>query len=240
MRILEYHYSSAGGRRVNEDSFAFRSSPDGAIAVVADGLGGHGGGDIASAIAVNTLTRRWGEKRLPSEEEIRENLEEINRQILAGCEKAPNMKTTVAVLYLSGNRAIWAHIGDSRLYHFYRGNLKEATQDHSVGQLAVNLGEILPKDIPNYPNRSRLTKALGMESVVPEIHPPIALSPGRHAFLLCSDGLWERLYDEEIMLDLHKSSSPEQWVTSLRCRAEARKSTDVDNNTAIAIFLTEE
>ena len=64
------------------------------------------------------------------------------------------------------------------------------------------------------------------------------LAPGAHAFLLCSDGLWERLHEDEILLDLHKSETPEQWLASLKGRAQIRRSTDVDNNTAVAVFVT--
>ena len=66
----------------------------------------------------------------------------------------------------------------------------------------------------------------------------MVLEPGQHAFLLCSDGLWERLHEDEILLDLHKSKTPDQWLYNLRCRAEMRKFTEVDNNTAVAVFVT--
>ena len=65
----------------------------------------------------------------------------------------------------------------------------------------------------------------------------MTLDKGFHAFLLCSDGLWERLQEDEIMLDLHRATNPEQWLFDLRARAESRKHTDVDNNTAVALYV---
>ena len=87
--------------------------------------------------------------------------------------------------------------------------------------------------------RSKLFRVIGDDEIKPQLHAPITLSPGDHAFLLCSDGLWERLLEDEIMLDLHKAATAEEWVYLLRCRAMMRKSTDVDNNTAIAIWIKE-
>ena len=99
------------------------------------------------------------------------------------------------------------------------------------------MGNITRRDIPNHPDRNKVLKVLGEESIYPEIHEDVELPPGRHAFLICSDGLWERLHEDEIMLDLQKSQTPEQWLQELRSRAQMRKYTDVDNNTAAAVWL---
>lgn len=116
--------------------------------------------------------------------------------------------------------------------------MADYTLDHSIAQLAIKMGDLASRrEIPDYEGRSKIFRVLGDDEIKPEIHPPITLAPGDHAFLLCSDGLWERLHEDEIMLDLHKAATPEEWVFLLRCRAELRKSTDVDNNTAIAIWI---
>ncbi len=91
---------------------------------------------------------------------------------------------------------------------------------------------------PYHPDRNKVLKVLGEDKFTPEIHDPVTLAPGQHAFLLCSDGLWERLHEDEIMLDLHKSQTPDQWLFNLRCRAELRKNTGVDNNTAVAVYVS--
>ena len=107
------------------------------------------------------------------------------------------MKTTAVALYISGSQARWCHIGDSRLYHYYNGELKDYTRDHSVCQVAVRMGEITRREIPGHPDRSKILRALGSERIEPELHPVVTLDKGFHAFLLCSDGLWERLQEDE-------------------------------------------
>lgn len=232
------HYTATGNREENEDSFwCEQTGPGQLYAVVCDGLGSHGGGQDASRIAVEQL-KRLRPTQLPTAEEILGWMEQSNQEILRRRNGPRHMKTTAVALFADQGRAVWAHIGDSRLYHFYNGRLADATADHSVCYLSVRMGEITRREIPNHPDRNKLLKALGEESISPEIHEAVNLEPGEHAFLLCSDGLWERLHEDEIMLDLHKSATPEQWLFALRCRAELRKHSDVDNNTAIAVFIT--
>jgi len=238
MNIQIDAYTALGGRRENEDSFfAQQSAPKLAFAAVADGLGGHGGGKAASQIAVQALGACRANSRLPEPEEIARWLDEANREILARRSGPNHMKTTAVFLAVQGNRAVWAHIGDSRLYHFANGELAHFTLDHSMCQLAVRLGEITRDQIPGHPDRSRLLRVLGEEEIAPEFHEPVELCPGRHAFLLCTDGLWERLAEAEIGLDLQKSDTPGAWLDYLRRRAEKRKWADVDNNTAAAVFV---
>ena len=235
MQIELYHYSAIGNRPINEDSVACgQIDAQNAFAVVCDGLGGHGGGKDASRIGVTALT--WDKPSLPSEKELRARLDAANREIIARRTNPRQMKTTVVALYLSGTQACWCHVGDSRLYHFYNGRLADFTEDHSVCQIAVRLGEITRREIPGHPDRSKILKALGSEELEPEIHPVVTLEKGFHAFLLCTDGLWERLQEDEIMLDLHKAANPEQWICLLRARAEIRKYTEADNNTAVALY----
>lgn len=238
MNIQIDAYTAPGNRKENEDSFfTAQPAPGVVFAAVADGLGGHGGGKAASQIAVQTLGACRGRPSLPEREEIAQWLETANQKILDERSGPSHMKTTVVFLAVEGDRAVWAHIGDSRLYHFADGGLAHFTLDHSMCQLAVQLEEITRDQIPDHPDRSRLLKALGEEQISPEFHQPVELRPGRHAFLLCTDGLWERLAEAEIGLDLQKSATPGEWLDYLRRRAEKRKWTDVDNNTAAAIFL---
>lgn len=238
MKIQINTYTAPGNRRENEDTcWAEQTAPGIAFAVVADGLGGHGGGKAASLLAAQTLSACRAAPRLPDREEIARWLDQANQEILSRRDSPDHMKTTAVFLAVQDGRAVWAHIGDSRLYHFDNGELAHFTLDHSMCQLAVKLGEITRDQIPNHPDRSRLLKVLGEEEISPEFHDPVDLRQGRHAFLLCTDGLWERLKETEIGVDLQKSSTPGQWLDYLRRRAEKRKWTDVDNNTAVAVFV---
>lgn len=238
MQIKLASYTSIGNRTENEDTGACEQlGTEQMYAVVCDGLGSHGGGQTASRIAVAQL-QRMRFSQLPTAEQILDWMNQSNQEILRRRNNPRHMKTTAVALFVAQNRAVWAHIGDSRLYHYYNGRLADVTADHSVSYLAVKMGEITRRDIPGHPDRNKVLKVLGEDTISPEIHDPVTLGAGQHAFLLCSDGLWERLHEDEIMLDLHKSQTPDQWLLNLRCRAEMRKHTDVDNNTAVAVYLT--
>ena len=239
MKIEFYGYTDTGSRPENEDSYAYEAYGKGRYcAVVADGLGGHEGGKAASLIVVRHLASVWqNTPRLPTAEQLLERLAAANNEILAQRQTADQMKSTVVALYLWGSHAIWTHIGDSRLYHYHNGCLAHYTNDHSVPQISVQLGELTRNQIPGHPDRSRLLRVLGGEELRPDFAGPMSLIPGHHAFLLCSDGFWEYLQEEEIELDLSKSASPKQWIDYLRWRGNKRKGTDADNNTAIAVFL---
>lgn len=231
-------YTHIGSRPENEDSFRCRKwTETSGFAVVADGLGSHGGGAEASKIAVEALSQYRKGDPLPGEDKIRSWMEQANAEILQKRDGAWHMKTTAVSLYFSEKQAIWAHTGDSRLYHFHNGNLADYTRDQSVCQLHVLQENITRQQIPFHPDRSKLLYVLGEDAIKPLIHSPIPLKPGLHAFLLCSDGLWERLCEEEIMIALHSAASAGEWLTALRTRAVLRKYQDVDNNTAVTVFI---
>lgn len=239
MQIELFGYTALGDRVENEDTGAYdKIGSDGLFALVCDGLGAHGGGKIASHTAVEALSRGKTTKELPTADQIVEWMNDANAEILRKRESANHMKTTAVALYVRGTSAIWAHVGDSRLYHFYNGELADYTKDHSVCQTLVKVGELTRRDIPGHPDRSKVLRVIGDDTVRPEVSPRMELKPGFHAFLLCTDGLWERLQEDEIMIQLHKSMTPEQWLFGLRARAMMRKSKDVDNNTAVAVYIT--
>ena len=175
--------------------------------------------------------------QLPGEEQLLDWFREANTRILEENRSAAGMKSTAVVLAVFQQQALWAHIGDSRLYHFHNGQLCNFTLDHSVPQVQVVLGELTRDQIPESPDRNKILRAVGNEEMEVDFGPVVSLEPGRHAFLLCTDGFWEYLSEAEIWLDLLKSGSPDAWLMYLRCRGEARKAADADNNTAAAIFV---
>ncbi len=238
MKIKSVKYSHIGGRAENEDSVVCRVLSDSAVyAVVADGVGGHGDGSVASRIAVKCFSQCERCAALPSEAQILQWFQEANQEILAKNRTAAGMRTTAVFLAVYHNCATWAHIGDSRLYHFHNDHLEDYTKDHSVAQVQVFAGELTREQIPFSQDRSKILRALGDETAEAEIHQALYLQPGRHAFLLCTDGFWEYLTDTEICLDLMKSESPEIWLGYLRCRGDLRKNMDADNNSAVAVFI---
>lgn len=230
-------YTHIGGRPKNEDfCLCETNGPEGIYAIVADGLGGHGNGDLASRIAVKHLSQCGASSVLSTEQQINGWFRAADQEILqrSGCENG--MKTTAVFLEICHGCAVWAHIGDSRLYHFHNGVLVELTHDHSAPQLQVDAGLLTRRDINTSPDRNRILRSLGSGDAVPEIGAACRLAPGSHAFLLCTDGFWEYLTDDEIWLDLQKSQSAADWLRYLRCRGESRKGEDADNNSAVAVF----
>lgn len=229
-------YSEKGGRNINEDSFHGWHKGDAMCFVVADGLGGHGHGDVASQTAVEVMESLWDGEVEPASWEIL--IRAAHNAVRRKQNDEMQMKTTVVGLMLQKDHAVWAHAGDSRLYHFYDGKLVFQTEDHSVSQLAVLMGRITKDQIRTSEDRSSIFKALGQEGEAPA--PQIQeqwLEPGKHAFLLCSDGFWEYVLENEMEQDLQKSSSVKQWLAKMRERIHLRASANNDNNTAIAIWL---
>ena len=231
-----YKYTFQGGRPYNEDTCGLFSNGENYTAIVADGLGGHGGGKQASEIAVRYLSACGANGNLPEAAEIEACMRAINEEIYKRRENKNHMKTTAVYLCIHGDTAMWAHIGDSRLYHFVNGRLCDYTLDHSVSQVAVAMGEITRDQIPGHPDRSRVLRVLGDDELQPEIHEPVRLARGRHAFLLCTDGFWESVREDEMQLDLYKSNSPGEWVDAMCHRLLLRMDEKHDNNTAVAVF----
>ena len=238
MRISKAEYSHIGGRRENEDACRCEILDSNSVyAVVCDGAGDNGQGRLAAMVALKHLSDARYCDLLPTKEQILGWMKDTNQEIRVLRGDVLRMKSAAVFLAVQEDQAIWAHIGDSRLYHFYNGDLLDYTRDHSVPQLMVTTGQLTRDQIPASPDRNRVFRVLGNQELNPEIVEPRQLQPGKHAFLLCTDGLWEYLSDSEIWLDLRKSQTPEQWLMYLRCRSEERKKEKPDNNTAVAIFI---
>lgn len=229
-------YSDPGGRKENEDSVRFlRQGQDSLCLIVADGLGGHGGGKTASSAAVEAVCAGWSGDADPSDlaERIAQAHQAVRKRQTPDC----TMKSTAVVLAVHGTDAAWAHVGDSRLYHFFQGRLDFQTRDHSASQVAVMLGEITPDQIRFHEDRSRILRALGQEGDLHAETGSRTLAPGRHAFLLCSDGFWEYVLEAEMESELRAAKTPQEWLDAMRDRLSRRASADNDNNTAAAVWI---
>ena len=146
------------------------------------------------------------------------------------------MKTTVVVLRIESGKAFWAHVGDSRLYYFDDGKLKSRTSDHSASQLAVLMGEITEEQIRFHSQRSRILRALGSSAAQPELSAETDIDDGKAAFLLCSDGFWEYVYEREMEQTLSNAPTPEQWLRDMEEILKSRVKPWNDNYSAIAVF----
>ena len=233
--IATASYTDTGGRPHNEDTVRLAWQKGGLCLVVADGLGGHGGGGLASAAAAEVICGGWDGQ--VSEEALARLIQQAHQRVLSLQTRACSMKTTVTALEADGRQAAWAHAGDSRIYHFVNGTLVFQSRDHSASQIAVMLGTITPDQIRFHVDRSRVYRALGQDGELKVESHGEALAPGHHAFLLCSDGFWEYVYEEEMAEDLAAAASPEDWLARMRARLAARVPDNNDNNTAAAVWL---
>ena len=236
MRLSAYCYTNQGGRDHNEDSV--RCCAEQGVFVLADGLGGHGSGEVASALAADVLLE--GCAAHPGPEELTELFQKANEAVMEG-QKVPGqeeMKTTAVALSIGGDRAVWGHVGDSRLYRFSGGALAQETRDHSVTYMKYLGGEISYMDVYHDDDRSSLLRALGKLPCKPEAG-QARLRPG-DAFLLCSDGFWEHVYQEEMLADLLKAETPKQWAEGMLLRHIRRTPPGNDNFSLITVFAEEE
>lgn len=232
-------YTSPGGREKNEDSIIVLEKPNkDCIAVVADGLGGQGEGQVASSEALKVIVKCFEQAEEYPPETVANWYDIANRVILDKQKECCHMMTTMVSLVISSDTALCAHVGDSRLYHFENGKLQFQSFDHSVSQMAVLSGEISKEQIRGHADRNRLLRALGRdEDVTVEISEPIDISKGEHAFLLCSDGFWEFVYEEEMEGLLKKSKTAEEWLLSMREKHKQRAKPNHDNNSAIVVLI---
>lgn len=240
IQITAARRSFVGGRTVNEDYADGYESEAGSCWVVADGLGGHGGGEVASRLAVETILS-GAHRGLPLQDDaLRTAVAQAHAAIRAAQDDGgpPSMHTTVAVLATDGRHALWAHVGDTRLYHFREGRLLQQTADHSVPQMLAEAGDITREQIRKHEDRSRLLRALGQaQAPKPSVlAAPERLQPG-DAFLLCTDGWWENVTEVEMQVDLFKSGDPGEWLDQMAGRIASRVRGDHDNYTAAAVFV---
>lgn len=234
-----YVFSSRGGREYNEDSADVFLAEDRAAFVLADGLGGHLCGDIASKSAVETILgqlREVGKEEL-GEAAFRQIFTAANERVLElQREKAARMKSTAVALYIASGMAHWAHIGDSRLYRIRDGALADITEDHSVAFKKYKAGEITRAQIGRDEDQSSLLRALGNPGEIAPDYGSAVCEP-TDAFLLCSDGVWEHLLDEEVRIDRLKSATAREWAELMLLRVTRRVERDHDNLSMIAVIL---
>lgn len=204
-------------------------------AVLADGLGGHGGGKTASSAAAQLITGCWEGGAAP--DVLRELAGKAHQKVLSLQTPSCQMKTTAVILALEPGRFGWAYAGDSRLYHFDNGRLVWQSRDHSASQIAVLLGQITPDQIRFHEDRSRIYRALGQVDGGEVDTGEGELGPGRHAFLLCSDGFWEYVCEHEMERELAASATPQQWLDRMRALLRYRVPADNDNNSAAAVWV---
>ena len=219
-------------RAANQDSMAVRLCADyeewsrcGHLFMVADGMGGHAVGDLASRIAVETLPHAYFKREATS-------IENRLRQAIMAANKAINdrgrenrefegMGTTCSVLSLSDRGALAGHVGDSRVYRVHKGHIEQLTFDHSLQWEMIRLGRATAENVELFHPRNVITRCLGPDPAVQiDIEGPFSVAAGDF-FLLCSDGLTNHVTDSEIgqiVASLPPAESSRLLINLANCR----------------------
>lgn len=213
MKLETAFATHMGGRDEQQDRVAVFSAPDGGarLLVVADGMGGHAGGSLAAQAVIDAAEEAWHDNDFGAGDP-----KALLKNIVASAHKAINRigeaeglspRSTCVILYLDGTRAVWTHVGDSRLYRFRGGRLLERTRDHSVVQMLLDMGKITEEQMGTHPDQNRLTQSMGGESE-PEADLDEDQVEEGDSFILCSDGLWEMVSQEEMAAGVTNEALP--------------------------------
>lgn len=237
--------SKTGGREYNEDCLGKQQLENGnSCWVVTDGLGGHGAGEIAAQLTVQSITETFTQHSAISVENLRYLLNQANQHILTAQSATPNgkdMASTVVALLLNDRYAVWAHSGDSRLYRFRNNRYELLTTDHSMAQLLIRMDELDAEQLRHHPDRNILLHCLGRDTFRVDVSKVEKLCEN-DVFLLCSDGFWEYVLEQEMLADLYTTTSLTTWLSILEQRllnrvTEQGKQNRHDNYTALAVKI---
>jgi len=236
-------YSLLGNREVNEDRHLILESPDITLVAIADGMGGHPKGEMAAQILIDTCEKQLKGSNLPiihPKSFINELFLSAHHKIIEyGLQQEPAIhpRSTAVVCLIQGDQAVWAHIGDSRLYLIRNGLIYRRTKDHSYIQRLKNQGMITESEGDKHPHRNYVTRCLGGSEQQPKvtISEPFLLEEG-DTLLLCSDGFWGQM-DEKLTIQTLSNESIllADSLKHLTILAEKMAIPNSDNVTALAL-----
>lgn len=230
-------------REVNQDTFVVDESME--LYAIADGMGGHAAGEVASDLAIHAVAHslrdhstensRWSPEE--AGELLRQALREGNRKIVESVESRAEwrgMGTTLVAMVRVDSEVVIAHVGDSRAYRFRAGDFDQLTSDHSLVNEQVRAGILTPEQAQRSPYRNIVTRALGNQPDVEVdlIHTPV--EPG-DIFVLCSDGLSGMLSDDQIR-DVLESDGTTPQLACRRLVDLANENGGEDNITVIVAW----
>ena len=222
-------------RKMNEDNYIFLPPH---LYVVADGMGGHAAGEIASKIAVETVKQYIAQNKANSTPEVflQQAIAEANKAILQMAEtknECSGMGTTLSAAYITEDIINWGHVGDSRIYHFHNNQIKQITNDHSLVWDLVRNGNITEAEAHTHPHRNILTRALGTTE-------ELAIDTGtmhwEHGdmLLFCTDGLTNMVSNQDICQIVQNRELSGQVMLDMLIE-KANKAGGIDNITAILV-----
>lgn len=225
-------------RAINEDAYYLPQGEE-RFCAVADGMGGHNAGEVASALAVETFSRQMRQRGELSCQALRDAVERANDAVYEAAlenEGMNGMGTTFSALALSNGEAFLAHVGDSRVYLIRDGAIMQVTTDHTLVEEMVERGMLTPQEARVHPRRNIITRALGTEPWVDVDAIQLYTRPG-DAFFLCSDGMTNYVEEREILAEA-ESQAP--WQQKLeRLLAIALENGGADNITGLFAVVEE-
>jgi protein phosphatase len=226
-------------RSGNEDNYSVNATGNTGLFIVADGMGGHAAGEVASEMAVQTVARELaGVNSLDdrgSPDKVKDALRKANRNIhdrtITEVDKQ-GMGTTASVLLMSTDKYLIGQVGDSRVYLLRDGALQQLTKDHSYVQEQVDAGFLTPEQARYHPYSNVITRCVGAS---PDVEPDVYQGEVRvgDIFLVASDGLTGMVDDRRLQALLMSRAEPDRKVRSLIAEANGRGG--LDNITAIVV-----
>lgn len=226
-------------RKRNEDAYLVQLSREIKILAVADGMGGHQGGHIASRLALEIIDA-YSFKKNTMQEDMEKAILEANEKIKSRAMADPGLEgmgTTLTLLGINERKGLVAHVGDSRCYLFREGRLERVTRDHSLVEEMVRQGKLTSEEAATHPQRNVVLQALGLEEK-PEIEFYELQFKKGDILLLCTDGLTGLVGEEEISEMLIEQKDLQQMAQKMVEKANAQGGHD--NITVVLCSFEEE
>jgi serine/threonine protein phosphatase PrpC len=232
--------TNRGGRKNNEDSIGYAEKNGIRCFVICDGLGGQSCGEVASKLVCDSVCAQFErEPQLSDTAAFRciEKAASVLGEEREADEAKADMSSTVALLITDGNEAVWANVGDSRIYCISDYEITQVTNDHSVAFMEFERGDITYSEIRHSKNQNKLLRAVSdIESINPDVSEVTPVKTG-DAFLLCTDGFWEYVTEDDIEETLQKSASPKEWLEKMLSVLHENETEKNDNYSAIAVII---
>lgn len=249
MHIDSAQLTAIGGRQSNQDALACAFEGQVSCFVVADGTGGHEGGEVAARLVIESVVDKFVQEASFSPRALRSYVDWAIITVAQWKKQAEvkqqGMSATMATVLIDSKnrRALWAHMGDTRIYLFRAGKIQVITKDHSLAQRFVDAGYAEYAHIRQHPQRNILFAAIGAEGdTLPDVlQEPMSLQDG-DAFLLCTDGFWEWITEDEMEASLKSSQNSQDWLDKMHSISERNFGTSNrsrDNFSAFTICLSD-
>jgi serine/threonine protein phosphatase PrpC len=248
MNLFKAQITALGNRPSNQDAMGSALQDGLACFVMADGTGGHEGGEVASKLVVDAVLAKFLQEASFGARALRSYIDCAIVKVAQNkklTEKRRHMSATVAALLIdqSNRCALWAHLGDTRIYLFRDGKIQCLTRDHSLAQRFVDAGYANFDQLRTHPQRSVLYAAIGAEGdTFPEVIKDAVEIQDGDAFLICTDGFWEWVVEAQMEQSLSVARSSDEWLGAMSRIADGNASVSKkqrDNYSAITIWLRE-